>query len=107
LLDDDPPSRTECRVDDLEGIGDIDAEARQHLACDGVALAKQCEEEVLRPDVAVTGTLGLLLGQRQYPFRRLLEALEWVHVCEATSGVGRRLSSQYGFEAATSPCPRP
>ena len=69
----------EYRVDDAANIGDVDVDAIQRPARDGVALAKQSEEDVLRPDVAVMRALGLLLRQRQHSLGRLGEALERIH----------------------------
>src|SRR6202035_5661567 len=87
LLDRGPLLSPEYRCDVAANIGDVDVHAVQRNARDGVALAKQSEEDVLRPDVAVMRALGLLLRQRQHPLARLGEALERIHACTTSSRI--------------------
>ena len=51
--------------DELDGgahLGQLDAQVREHLGCDAVALADEAEQQVLRADVVVIEALSLFLG---------------------------------------------
>ena len=69
--------------DELDGradLGELDAERVQNARRDAFALADEPEEEVLRSDVVVVETDGLVLGKCQHSLRAVVEAIERTHL---------------------------
>ena len=68
--------------DELEGrahLRELDAEGHQGAGGDGVAVAEQRREEMLRSDVVVVVPDGFVLGEREHAFRVFVEAIEALH----------------------------
>src|SRR5215469_2033974 len=90
LLDDDALVPTEYRFDRLPHLADFDAEAVQDLGGETLTLPQQTKQEVFRADVAVVGSLGLLLCKRKDLLGSLSEPFEGIQIRLPPAGlVGR------------------
>ena len=67
-------------LDRRADLRQLDAERVQNARRDAFALADQPEEEVLRSDVVVVETDGLVLGKREHSLRAVVEAVERTHL---------------------------
>ena len=69
----------ELRFDGGANLPEIDAERVEDPSRDALAFAHEAEEEMLRPDLLVVETDGLVLGEREHALRAVVEPIERAH----------------------------
>jgi hypothetical protein len=72
-------SATDDELDGRSHLRELNSERVKDTRSNALALTNQTEEEVLRSDVVVVETDGLVLGKREDSFRAVVEAIEWSH----------------------------
>ena len=78
LLNSDSLIATQNRLDDLANSVNVNAQVSQHVSGQPIVLPQQTKKEMLGADIAVAGTLGFFLGEREHPLGAFGEPLEWV-----------------------------
>ena len=68
---------------------------------DTLAFAHQTEEEVLRSDVVVVETDGLVLGKREHSLRAVVKAVERSHLLRLLKVYRRNLASGSDYTFAS------